>query len=116
MAVCAGKFPVACQKRCVEGFGEGDIGRIVGRQGVAKLPEAWDQILVAVSLYTQAVEVGERFLRPTDRHGLAVGQTTQGLGHFHIDEMRRVQALLWGKRLLAHPHALLSLQQEFQYR
>jgi hypothetical protein len=38
-----------------------------------------------------------------------VRQATQGLGHFHVDEMGRVQAQLRRQRLLANLQPLLRL-------
>ena len=62
------------------------------------------------------IEVRESLFRPTPGHRFAMRQAPQGLRHFDVDEMGRVESLLRRQCPIGHPHALVGLQQELQHR
>ncbi len=116
MAMGACQFAITAQEWRIQGFSQRNVGGIVGRQGVPQLPEACNQVLMAVPFNTQVTEVCEGLFRPARGHRFAMRQTPQGLRHFDVDEMGRVESLLRRQGPIGHPHALVGLQQELQHR
>ncbi len=93
MAARGGEAPVAGEQGRVERFGEGDVGGVMGREVVPKLPDARKQEIVGISTQREVGEVGESHA-PARSVDLAGGRIpAEQLRYFDIHQMGRVQRL-----------------------
>ena len=98
---CQGR--IAGHKRSLEGFGEGEIDRVVRRDVVAELPNPRQEKAVRVAHERKVREVFER-LKTSDGIELARSRVApEHLGHLQVQEMRCVQRLARGEHPLCDP-------------
>lgn len=61
-----GECSIAGHKRSTEGFGEGQIDRVVGRSLIPELPDPWQKEVVRIADEGEGRKVFER-LKPSGR-------------------------------------------------
>jgi hypothetical protein len=91
---CGGEPSVTCEQRCVKRFRESHIDGVIGREVVPQIPDTCQKKIVRIPSNWKIREIGESLVAPlcVDLTGGCIA--AQHLGHFDIDEVRRVQCLL----------------------
>ncbi len=93
VATSAGEFAVTGEEWGIQGFGEGDVGSVVGGEGVTEVPDARNQGLMVVAFDDELREIAQGFFCAGDGDFLAMHQAAQNLCDFDVEELRCVHAL-----------------------
>src|SRR5579859_3801034 len=72
--------PVARKERSVKRLGKSQISRIIGREVVAQLPDAWEQDEMRIAVERKISEVRECFSASIRSDGAGAGVAAQHLG------------------------------------
>src|ERR1700679_1759005 len=88
MTGSAGELGVAGKQRCPQFFGKDDVGGVICRQIVTKLPDARQQQQVRVASNPQVHQILNRTLRTRCGQCALSHQTTQHLSALQIHDFR----------------------------
>lgn len=107
---------IAGKQRGIQGFCKCYIDGVIGGEIAVELPNPGKQKGVAVTIYGQVRKILNHLdsSRIIDLPGQPV--STNDLGDFHIQEMRRMPALFGNHDSLANRLSAVGPQQELNYR
>jgi hypothetical protein len=94
MSGCGGELGIARQQRCVKGFCQGNIGRVVGGHIVAELPDSGQKQIMRVTGQRKVGEVFHGLKTPGCIEFAGKRLTTKDLGDFDIEQAGRMKRLL----------------------
>lgn len=84
---CYAQCLVASDKRSIQSFGERQVGSVVGRKVIPKLPDAGQQHRVRKSIERQVGEVMERLFSALSGQDSGAAITTKDLRHLQVQEV-----------------------------
>lgn len=85
--------PIARQEHRVEGFGQRDIGRVIGGEVVSQGPYPRQEQPVRIALHGKVGEISQGGLTSITADIAMGGVTPDNLGDFDIQQMLRMQRL-----------------------
>lgn len=105
MAGRRGDFSIAGYQRSVKQFGKRHVCSIVSPQCLPEFPYPWDQEIAGITVERGVGKILERFLPSSRRDRLIAHVPSHHLGHFHVQEMGRVERLRRSEDPLVDPKA-----------
>jgi hypothetical protein len=82
---------VTCDQRCVEGFAQGDVYRVVCRQVMPQFPNARAKVMVRVSDDGQTRQIGYRLKSSGLVELTEEPISSKDVGDLNVQQMRRMQ-------------------------
>ena len=84
MPRCGTESSVSRQKRCRQGLSKREVGSVVGRSAITKLPDAWQKQVMGVSVQGKVQQVLQRFLTSVHRQLPGPDIAAQDLGNLWV--------------------------------